>query len=312
MAFMSDELSREVIDQIIFGMENQDQCFLYDSVERVIVGEADVPDDPEPDRYLELPEWNSSMGFHLMERFVASLRNPVFRDVLRGTLSSGRGVFRNFKNALKERPDIEKLWYHFKEQEMRKLVLEWFNEYRETMGLGRIAIDDEETTELVLSDFKVGRPETMSDEDVAVFIELDKAAFYEVHPDYSDSLVDRIYERLRRGKKPATEDVLVASLPDGGIAGFLWYEQESVDDATTVGWILQLTVVPEYRGLGIATALLERCVEAAVRDGVDRLFIEVGGTHRDFVRVLEATGFEQHSAELSLDVQRWGDENLYV
>ncbi len=307
---MSDELSREVIDQIIFGMENQYRSFVYDTVEQVIVSTADVPGDAEPDRFLELPEWNSSMGFNLMERFVSTLRNPLFRDVLRETLAAGRGVFRNFKNALKERPDIEQLWYRYKEKEMRKLVVEWYNGYREAVGLGMMAIDDNETTELVLSDFRLGPPETLTAAEIAELAELDRRAFFEMFDDYPEEIVERLYLRSRGGRAPRADTVLVAVVPDGRFAGFIWYEEEPAGENMLIGWIRQLTVIPEYRGLGIAITLLEKYIEQAARSDVDRLFVEFGGPVGNLSRVLQAIGFESHSVALTLDLAKWEGENL--
>ena len=153
---MTFPLTRELIDQIMFGMENQDTDFLLDLYDQKVVRIDELPDEGQDDeaRYIPLPEWRSVDGYNLMEKFVASLHNPIYREILRSILASGKGVFRQFKDALKERQEIERLWYRFKEREMRAHVVEWYNVLRESWGLARIGDPEDEGTEvLVLSDF---------------------------------------------------------------------------------------------------------------------------------------------------------------
>lgn len=307
---MSDALPIEVINEIIFAMENQGKSFVYDTEEGVIVQTSDAASPSS--RYLALPEWTSIMGFHLMERFVSSLRNPLFRDVLRESLASGHGVFRKFKNALKERPEMERLWFGYKEREMRGIVSEWFNEYRESIGLGRVAIDEEDTSELVLSDFRVGLPIDPSDGFLDELAELDREAFEEMYPEYGREIVDLIFARARSGAKPGIEDVLVAESPDGLLAGFLWFEESLTPDGSRISWIRQLMVVPDFRGLGIAKALLEYFVMQGVHKELSRVFLELGSEVRDFGRILLASGFEETSRLYSLDVVSWASENPFA
>jgi len=177
---MKFELSKELIDQIIFAMEDQENEYYLDVEEGVVVPAEELIGEGlegEEERYLSLPEWRSVDGFNLMERFTATLRNPLYRERLRQILSSGRGVFRQFKNALKERPDIEKLWFRFKNREMRKEVYRWYNALRESWGLKEVEIDWEEPEDLVLSDFRVERWESPED---GLLLALDREGFQEM------------------------------------------------------------------------------------------------------------------------------------
>ena len=307
---MSDTLAIEVIDEIIFAMENQEKNFVYDTDEGVIV---EISDTVSPSsRYLSLPEWTSIMGFHLMERFVSSLRNPLFRDVLRECLASGHGVFRKFKNALKERPEMERLWFRYKEREMRGIVSEWFNLYRESIGLGRIAIDEEDTSELVLSDFRVGPPTDPGESFLTELSDLDRAAYEEMHPDFGREIVDLMFDRARGGAKPEIDEVLVAETPDGLLAGFLWFNESITTEGNRIAWIRQLMVIPDFRGLGIAKALLEHYVVHGAHNELSRIFLELGSEVREFERILLASGFEETSRHYSLDVESWAAENLFT
>jgi len=64
-------------------------------------------------------------------------------------------------------------------------------------------------------------------------------------------------------------------------------------DGGTRGFLVDLTVHPEYRGRGIGTALVERAVEVANRRGVGSLRAEFGPDEVEFYRRL---GFESVDA----------------
>ena len=124
---MEFELTSELINEIVFSMEDQNEFYLLDSCGPVLLKKKEVPD-PVSDRYYSLPVWDSISGFKLMEQFVTVLKNELVADKLRNILSAGKGVFRNFKNVLKEYPEIEKQWFSFKEQKMKQIILSWYND----------------------------------------------------------------------------------------------------------------------------------------------------------------------------------------
>ena len=88
-----------------------------------------------------------------MESFVTSLDNPAYREQLSRALTMGKGVFRAFKDALKQNKEIEKLWFAYKEQRLRGVIVSWYNANREARGLAKLPAEPEETEELVMSDF---------------------------------------------------------------------------------------------------------------------------------------------------------------
>ncbi len=156
---MEFDLTKEILDQIIFAMEDQTEESVVDrsSGEVIIVRGDDGRYGGE--RYAPTPEWKPIDGYQLMERFVTGLRNPTLREELRAALGAGRGVFRSFKDALKKNPEIEKRWYLFKEREMRRVVLDWYNQARELEGLERLGLDptDEgESSEELISSSRAG------------------------------------------------------------------------------------------------------------------------------------------------------------
>jgi hypothetical protein len=160
---MQFELTEALMDDILFSMEDQDGEFYVDTRKGVVAGGVDFdegefdtpePDDDEEGRYISMPEWDSSSGFRLMERFAAGFRNPIIREELSSALNRGRGVFRAFKDVLTRRPEAEKLWFSYKEREMKQEILRWYNALREEWGLEKIGLEPEETGDLVLEDFR--------------------------------------------------------------------------------------------------------------------------------------------------------------
>jgi GNAT superfamily N-acetyltransferase len=316
------ELTRELVDQIIFGMENQHNDYFLDLERKQVVSKEEV-EEPDERRYLPLPEWRSVDGYTLMERFVGSLNNPIYRERLREVLSSGKGVFRQFKDTVKEKREIERLWYRFKEQEMRKYVVNWYNELRESWGLE--PVDEEaimETDDLVASDFHLAQESDPGRlEEVG---QLDADAFAEFLPNASESFRDWLYEHYRAGvAEPGGRGsvVISAETPSEEFAGFAWgvveagsheaAARESTEPDGTprgsgaVGELLQLYVHPEYRGLGIASQLLERCIEALHRRGSSRLVVRLPGHARVLENLLQRVGFEELEASYVLDLDHW-------
>ncbi|MAG13158.1 MAG: hypothetical protein CMN78_01030 [Spirochaetales bacterium] len=311
---MALRINHEVIDQIIFGMENQDQQFMFDIESGEVVTIDPVEGEVGKD-HVDLPDWNSSMGFQLMEKFVANLRNPIYRDILREALSSGKGVFRKFKNSLKGRPDIEQLWFQFKEREMKRYVIEWFETIQEAKHLEQVQVEEEETEELVLSDFSVYFTD---DEDQSVYREYDRKAFAENYPDLPANVVNDYYSSIRIGIETMRVDILRAETPDGDLAAFVWFLEHgdstggpSEGGDARYARIIQLYVLPEYRGLGLARTLLECLLEEASQRGIEWVFAEAHGEAVDFGDTLIAEGFRRSSVGLALDLDRWKLDNLY-
>lgn len=316
---MAPELTPELIDQIIFGMENQSENTVFDTETGELITEKEAEDDPE--RYVSIPEWNSLHGYQLMERFVHTLRNPIVRESLREALSRGRGVFRNFKNVLRERRDIERLWFSFKEREMRAVVIDWYNRLCEAKGFEKLPAEPEDdimVEELVLSDFEVKRtgPETTE-----LLAKMDRDAFeetfYDLHPRY----IERLYNRRRKGKTPVnngTSSVFHAETPDEEVVGFIWGEDEVLGDVEgevptpeqIYSNILQIYVAQAFRGLGLAKLLIKRYLSEAFRRNVSKTFIEVPGTVAGFQDFLVTNGFAVFTEKLALDMDLWHDEEI--
>jgi ribosomal protein S18 acetylase RimI-like enzyme len=303
---MDFPLTSQMIDKIIFAMEDQKAKYAVHvaSGELVPVGAPEgAPEGalagPVPDeRYVLLPRWGSAEGFHLMESFVTTLHNPLHREALAGALASGKGVFRGFKDALKRNPEIEKLWFHYKEKRLRAVVVSWYNASREARGLEMLAPEPEETGDLVASDFTFswgagGRK--------AEILRLDRDAFYELFPtDDPARLAARYGEKRQDAPAPGSEasPVLVAEDPDGGLAGFAWGRIEG----QTVH-ILQLAVAADMRGIGLGEAVLRKFLIDMRARGMKRLTTELAGRSLRYAGLFRSVGFHPVTQllECSLD-----------
>jgi GNAT superfamily N-acetyltransferase len=301
---MMFDLNNELVDQIIFAMENQDEEFVLDAETLELLPEESLPADEE--RFIPLPEWTSIRGFVLMEQFVASLRNPIYREGLRQALASGKGVFRQFKNVLKESGDLERLWFHFKERQMRREVLAWYNSLRELAGLAEIELDFEPDESLVLSDFSV---EEGLQAPLELVRELDWKGFAEQFPGCEEGRIRSLYEHRRRGFELADRRSRLYSLasPMGDFTGFLWAVESDIPPATLC--VVQLYVVPEYRGLGLADLVLKRFLGDAAERGTARVSLELIGKGLGMRNALGRKGFETAAETLELDLKDWVKSN---
>lgn len=257
-------LSPELLEQIIYGMENQSEIFCFD-IERlsVIPRSQKETEDPEELRYLTLPRWTPADGYNIMERFVLSLNNPLYRDRLRTILHSGKGVFRNFKDLLKEKPEIEKLWFHYKNKELRSYIQDWldsFENYRNMMTLGEAK---ENLEELVLSDFLFLENPTNHLQEV---LKLDR----EVLSRFEDSLPSGLCDgKPMYTRMDGDSSFMAAESPRGELAGFMAYHPR--DNRV---YITNLFILPEYRGLRMAQEIYLKTEELLLERSFDEILVE--------------------------------------
>lgn len=295
---MEFELTPEITGEIIFAMEDQTGHFLYDSEAcRCVAAASAFPDglpspgdsDPGDDRYYQIPVWDSVSGFRMMDRFIAQLRNPVAREELRSALSSGRGVFRSFKNILKSRPEIERLWLQFKEREMREIVRQWHESLREYWGLGNIGMEPEETGDIVGQDFTFRRYEEDDEASLeTLFDSVSREIALGMSPELSDA-IDELRARLSNADAE-NECVFVAESAEGELVGAAVSAPLPAGSFLTVQ-LSSIAVYPEYRGLGIGKELLERTIGWWADRGYRWMLFAAPVVPRSFLPVLERSGF---------------------
>jgi ribosomal protein S18 acetylase RimI-like enzyme len=239
---MKFELDKVLADSILFHMENQDGIFLLDTQNVKIIalddyeGEGDEPDD---ERFVYLPKWESKDGFILMEKFAVGLKNPVVRQELSAALNEKKGVFRSFKNVLDQYPETAKQWLQFKEKKMQEAVALWYNALRAQWGLQPVGSEPESDTSLVLEDF-VFRGAGGHDADAAAAL----------HKACGNS---EILKQMNPFAFPG-DFCIVAEGAQNEFCGYICAVKDNEDHLR----IRQLEVKEHYRGLGLAKALLEK------------------------------------------------------
>ena len=317
---MQFKLTEALIDDILFSMEDQDGEYCLDTVEAVVAGGMDglesyfdeFPDIDREDetRFISLPEWDSSSGFRLMERFAAGFRNPLVRDELSTALDSGKGVFRAFKNTLSRYPEAEKLWFSFKEREMKREVVRWYNGLREEWGLEKIGMEPEETGDLVLEDFRF-RPFQNDDfakaEELLLFCqgEYRKILAESGVKETAEIIVEesRIFNNSTNNLLEVnSEQPLVAAMTaesgGGEFAGFV-----SGTIKGSVLFVQNLEVKPEYRGLGIGEALLIKFLDSFDPDNVYQVLLDLPSWAEGFSRVLLRESFKPYTVRYWLNLR---------
>jgi ribosomal protein S18 acetylase RimI-like enzyme len=278
---MQFELTDALIDDIVFTMEDQNGIFFVDTYEGGVVGEDEFElgelEAAEEDRYIGIPDWDSSEGFRLMEQFAAGFKNKLVRSKLSAALNRGKGVFRAFKDTLAAHPEAEKLWFAYKDSEMKRAVIRWYNALREEWGLALIGEEPEETDDLLQEDFRF-RATIPEDADKAA--ELHRLCLEE------GTLLSKTLVPSPSWSFPGSR-ALVAETAGGDFAGYI--SGAFAGNASGALEITALEVRPEYRGLGIGEGLLARFTEDA--PGASEICIDLPQGADSFARALLRESF---------------------
>lgn len=264
-------LTDELKDNIIMAMENQEQKFVLDAAKTCITPiEESICVDEE--NYYILPEWNPAAGYALRETFVANLHTPVARDELQDILHSGRGVFKNFRLALKKYPEIDKRWHIYKHRAMSARVNDWYNELREIWGLEKLDYLPESDESLVHEDFSF---EVYTKADYSEVLSYIKVFFQEEEQNLSKEIKNAFYEmwKTQFDKAEAIEQIgIICRSLSEDFAGCVT-AAELIENQEKI-MVLTSLFVPEYcRGLGIGTELITMCVSKIQEHGKEWIIV---------------------------------------
>lgn len=267
-------LTDEILERVIFGMENQRERLSLDPSDGMLKGEHDGGADMVP-----LPPWRPADGYRLMDRFVGTLPNAVFAHRLRDILNGSSGVFRRFKDALAERPEIQCLWRRFKMREMPRTALSWLSRWADALDMANLGPELEEWEDITITEFLV-RP--AAEAESALIGRLDAAAGAE-----TGIAVSKV------ASKDAGAAVLVAETAVGEVAGLC----RIVITGGMVGTLEQVYVVPEFRGLGVGKLLAEHGFSYARDTGAERFAVRIVPSGRMLEGRLEREGFTAAARE---------------
>ncbi len=81
---------------------------------------------------IAIPSESSSEGYHDMEAFIDTVRNPHLKERLERAINR-RGPFRNFKDVLLDYPSERERWFQFKREPSAARILEWLEEHDITL-----------------------------------------------------------------------------------------------------------------------------------------------------------------------------------
>ena len=289
---MEFTLTDDLIEKIISAMENQEQVFVLDSESASLVEKSDSVK-VDDDKVYELPEWKPADGFALREAFVNQLHVPEVQRELKNVLHSGRGVFKNFRNVLKDYPDVDKRWHIFKYKFMSARITDWYNSLRQVWGLEKLDYFSETDDDLVHDDFSFEDYKSsenqnevlentrafLTDESWNVPVELKKAFYESIVNQFKNQEADNQTGFLCRSQSDDFAGCITASV--------MTENQEKT-------MILTSFFVPEnFRGLGIGTELLSMLQEKLKDNGKKSLFLPNILIPEFLEPLLIRTGFEK-------------------
>jgi ribosomal protein S18 acetylase RimI-like enzyme len=247
---MRFELDEILTNEILFHMENQNEDFVFEVHAKKIINKKESAIN-DADSFVPLPEWKPQDGYRLMEKFASELKNPSARVELTDALNRKKGVFRSFKNALDHYPEIEKLWFRFKQKKMKDVVFTWYNSLREEWGLQPIGAEPEDNSSLVLEDFTMREGKDSDCEDATA---LHKQCIEE----REEKTLSNLYEEINPFTFPG-DLCIIAENANGEFCGYI----SAVKDSASHLRICQLEVQAEYRGIGLGKTLLSKFLEKA-------------------------------------------------
>jgi len=320
-------LSPEIIDDIMFSMENQNEILSFDALEGICVDMDEIDDDYETviddQRYYDLPDWTSAQGFRVMEQFIARVHNPLLREALLNALGQRKGVFRRYKEVLRAAPAVEREWYRFKDQQMKAAVYEWYNDLRKLWGLEKVSFEEETETQLLQEDFTfqiqkrdalnteflqnfIRKTENPSDADNKLISFDEKAAIEAGRLIGQASFFDADACAAAGRKHGATQHnaAYITASNENGLCGVCSVIAFPFNESFCIPF---LRVLPEYRGLGLGKELLQRtCIYAEPL--ADALIFTDFCTPPHFSALLEREGFERIGLLYVKDLSENNDE----
>ncbi len=294
---MTFRLTEPLTDEIINALENQERVFFVDAESGRLSEAAGTIADGR--RFYALPEWKPADGFALRERFARALHTPLARDKLCRVLHSGRGVFKGFKNVLKEFPPVEKRWHLYRYAAMRAFIGEWYNSLCEIWGLEKLELDFEDSGDLLYDDFTF---RTAAEEDFCearLFLSekvlggLDRS----FPPEVSEAAF-ALWMRCFAAADADTHVGFVCRALSGEFAGFI--SASPVFDAADGAIVLTGWYVSEkYRGFGIGTELLTLLCSALKSFKKKSVLMVCLLLPDAAARLLEKQGFEKNGTGFS-------------
>lgn len=303
-------LTEHLLDTIIFAMEDQNDDYYLDLLagevvsdqsKRMLAWDEEIADD---DRYIDIPDWQPSDGFLVMEKFANQVRNPMYKEKLIGALQAGKGVFRRFKDVIGEQPSLEREWFAFKDDQLKGEVYAWYREHDASLQLLELDLEPEELTDDILQeDFIIGSSvDTFPSQEI---LTLQTTLLEEMQQ--GNALQQKVLllldPRLKTMLK--TTQFIYARTTEGELAGFIAYE---IIEAHTVK-ILFFGNKREYRGMGLFRFLFDHFCRQAARRDYSTIIIELAGEALSLDKLFSSLGSTTISKKIVLDTSAWNESH---
>lgn len=308
-------LTEFLLDAIIFAMEDQSDIHYLDLLTGDVVSDQErlmldwEEDEPEEEqevdeeRYIDIPDWQPSDGFLVMEKFANQVRNPIYKGKLLEALQAGKGVFRRFKDIIGEQPSLEREWFAFKDDQLKREVYTWYREHDGSLQLLDLDLEPEELTDDILQeDFIIG---SSSDEIPLEEIQALQASLLEEMRE--GNAVQQHALLLLEPKLQSIQDFqfLYARTGEGELAGFISY---SVLEPHTVE-ILFFGNKREYRGMGLFRFLFDQFCRQAARKGYTTVILSLAGEALSLDKLFTPLGSTPISKQIELNTNAWNESH---
>lgn len=289
---MTFNLTDELLEEIISAMENQEAVFVVDAVTCKLVEKINGQNEPDEDKYYSLPEWKPADGFAIRDAFVNQLHSPLAHDELQNVLHSGRGVFKNFKNVLKEYPEVDKRWHIFKRKMMSARISQWYDSLREIWGLEKLDQFSESEDGLVYDDFafKEYNP-SVDKKTILLNISYDLDDEENLPSEVQNAIYGMWRTQFENDDAPEQSGYVCNSLSDD-FAGCIT-ASSSFKNQDKIMVITSLFVPEQFRGLGIGTELISMCISKLQNSGKKWVIIPYYIVPEILQPLLVRTGFNK-------------------
>lgn len=297
------ELTPSLCAQIEYAMENQKQFCGFDVSSSQVI-ECKEEDVDEENIY-SLPAWTSADGYNVLESFVNKYKTVKACAELIKILAEGRGVFKNFKNILKKYPEIERRFNLYKSNQLKSVIYEWYNALRESWGLEALDQDFYEYDDLVLEDFTFRSFNHNLDSENAAF---EAGVFFnELKTRFSGELGQSICSFMNAqyeffSSLSESRGFTCRTLTDE-FAGCLTYSDCLSSNKKTV-FLTSLFVNKNFRGLGIARELLEKCISSLTENKVQFFIINNSFVPQVLKSTLIRLGFVENDFAFVNELQK--------
>lgn len=283
------DLTDSLSDSILEAMENQNCVFILDAAQGTLVESNQNTIDNE--RFYELPQWKPADGFALREQFVSKLYSPLAKEELQQILHSGRGVFRNFKNCIKQYPEVERKWHIYKHFKMKARINEWYNSLREIWGLEKLAQESEEIEDLVRKDFTFREIDSIKDKESILQNASDNSA--EIQDDWPQEIANAFtFLWKHQFESLDLEFGFMCRTFSDDFAGCITFSRCPSSAKKTV-LLTAFFVNQNFRGLGIGKELLSQSLDNLKKRNIQFVIIANAIIPETMIPLLEQFGFEK-------------------